>query len=157
MSLPKSLTNVELREDALADTCFEVKEERAGWKGYVEWEDYPEKKEEARKRLARYSFPPPPEFQLGPLPDTNPVLEGIRWKLWHRKMGGALTSVPEISWKTVLAVSCFDCWTLHSTLLDLACLGSGLTQFCNLDFAAHLRFSLCCSTPFPNSISQTYL
>jgi hypothetical protein len=32
-------------------------EERKGWKGYVEWEDYPEKKEEAAKILAKYDFP----------------------------------------------------------------------------------------------------
>lgn len=52
--------------------------------------------------MARYTFPPPPEFQLGPIPDTNPVLEGERWKLWHRAIGGALTNVPEESWATVI-------------------------------------------------------
>jgi hypothetical protein len=43
---------------------FEVKgeapffaEERKGWKGYVEWERYPEKKKQAEKILAQYDFP----------------------------------------------------------------------------------------------------
>jgi sulfite oxidase len=36
------------------------------------------------------------------VPDTNPVLEGIRWKLWHKAIGGTLKDIPEISWKTVL-------------------------------------------------------
>ncbi|KEY68513.1 hypothetical protein S7711_08365 [Stachybotrys chartarum IBT 7711] len=84
------------------DPDFVVREEREGWKGYVEWEDYPDKKEQARRRFARYRFPPPPEFQLQPLPGTNPVLEGVRWKLWHETMGGVLKGVPEESWRTVL-------------------------------------------------------
>ncbi|KAL7933846.1 Oxidoreductase, molybdopterin-binding domain-containing protein [Trichoderma chlorosporum] len=70
--------------------------------GYVEWEEYPEKKTRARKRFSQHIFPPPPEFQLGPVPATNPVLEGVRWGLWHKAIGGTLTSVPENSWKTVL-------------------------------------------------------
>ncbi|EAT79539.2 hypothetical protein SNOG_13212 [Parastagonospora nodorum SN15] len=32
-------------------------EERKGWKGYVEWERYPEKKKQAAEVLARYDFP----------------------------------------------------------------------------------------------------
>jgi hypothetical protein len=32
-------------------------EEREGWKGYIEWERYPEKKEQAAKILAQYDFP----------------------------------------------------------------------------------------------------
>lgn len=32
-------------------------EERKGWKGYVEWERYPEKKKQAAEILARYDFP----------------------------------------------------------------------------------------------------
>jgi sulfite oxidase len=97
--------NVELRPDAENDDPdFVVKEERQNWKGYIEWENYPEKKAKARKRFSRYRFPPPPEFQLGPVPATNPVLQGIRWKLWHRTMGGDLTHVPEESWRTVLEV-----------------------------------------------------
>ena len=31
-------------------------EERKGWKGYVEWEKYPEKKEKAIKLLQMYNF-----------------------------------------------------------------------------------------------------
>lgn len=87
------------------DPDFEVKEERPGWKGYVEWEDYPDKKARAHRRFTRFKFPPPPEFQLEQVPDTNPVLEGVRWKLWHKAIGGALTDVPELSWKTVLEVN----------------------------------------------------
>jgi sulfite oxidase len=52
--------------------------------------------------LKSKTFPPPPEFQLGPIPDTNPVLEGVRWKQWHKAIGGPLTDIPEISWDTVL-------------------------------------------------------
>jgi sulfite oxidase len=33
------------------------REERDGWKGYIEWEKYPEKKKEAEEVLARYDFP----------------------------------------------------------------------------------------------------
>jgi len=77
-------------------------EERPGWKGYVEWEKYPEKKAQGAAILASHKFPPPPEFQLAPVPDTNPVLEGVRWKMWHRAVGGALKSIPEQSWTTVI-------------------------------------------------------
>ncbi|EHK96728.1 putative Sulfite oxidase, mitochondrial [Glarea lozoyensis 74030] len=77
-------------------------EEKEGWKGYIEWEKYPEKRAQAASILANFKFPPPPEFQLAPVPDTNPVLEGIRWKLWHKAVGGTLTDVPELSWKVVL-------------------------------------------------------
>lgn len=77
-------------------------EETKGWKGYIEWERYPEKKAQAAAILARFKFPPPPEFQLGPVPDTNPVLEGVRWKMWHKAVGGPLTYVPEESWQRVL-------------------------------------------------------
>lgn len=35
----------------------EFKEERPGWKGYVEWERYPEKKQKAAEILAQYDFP----------------------------------------------------------------------------------------------------
>jgi sulfite oxidase len=93
-------------------------EEREGWRGsaakplpmitsdpidrYIEWEQYPEKKAIAHKIMLANSFPPPPEFQLGPIPDTNPVLEGVRWKQWHKAIGGPLTSVPEESWVRVI-------------------------------------------------------
>lgn len=77
-------------------------EERPGWEGYIEWEEYPEKKAKAAEILARYTFPPPPEFQYGNLPTTNPVLEGVRWKMWHKAVGGPLTSVPEESWLRVV-------------------------------------------------------
>jgi sulfite oxidase len=32
-------------------------EEREGWKGYIEWEKYPEKKKKAAEILANYDFP----------------------------------------------------------------------------------------------------
>lgn len=32
-------------------------EEREGWKGYIEWEKYPEKKKQAAKILKQYDFP----------------------------------------------------------------------------------------------------
>jgi sulfite oxidase len=83
------------------DRAAHFAEEREGWGGYVEWERYDEKKELANKIMLTQTFPPPPEFQLGPIPDTNPVLEGVRWKLWHKAIGGRLTNVPEESWETV--------------------------------------------------------
>lgn len=79
----------------------EFSEERAGWKGYVEWEKYPEKKAEGEKLLAKYKFPGPPEFQFVPLPKTNPVLEGVRWKQYHYALGKGLQDLPDISWKYV--------------------------------------------------------
>lgn len=69
---------------------------------YIEWEDYPDKKAKAHKIMLANEFPPPPEFQLGPIPDSNPVLEGVRWKAWHKAIGGPLTSVPEESWLRVI-------------------------------------------------------
>lgn len=33
-------------------------EEHPGWHGYVEWEDYPEKRAEASEILKNYDFPP---------------------------------------------------------------------------------------------------
>jgi sulfite oxidase len=76
-------------------------EEREGWKGYIEWEKYPEKKAEAAKYLAQYKFPGPPEFQLQQVPDTNPLLEGVRWKQYHYALGDTLKDLPDISWKYV--------------------------------------------------------
>lgn len=92
--------NDEAVSDAEADTIFA--EELPGWRGYIEWENYPEKKAKAAKILESHKFPPPPEFQLGPIPDTNPVLEGVRWKMWHKAIGGPLKSVPEESWLRVI-------------------------------------------------------
>ncbi|XXG95273.1 SNF1-interacting protein [Hypoxylon texense] len=87
-------------------------DELSGWDGYVEWEDYPDKKRRAHEILASQTFPPPPEFQLAPIPGTNPVLEGkfirVRWKLWHRAVGGRLAVVPEESWAIVLKEKSLD-------------------------------------------------
>ena len=68
----------------------------------MEWEKYPEKKAIAHKILTSQSFPPHPEYQMSPIPDTNPVLDGYRWKLWHQALGGELDSVPDDSWAMVL-------------------------------------------------------
>ncbi|RYC58277.1 hypothetical protein CHU98_g7941 [Xylaria longipes] len=86
-----------------------AKDELPGWNGYVEWEDYPEKRKAAHEILISQEFPPPPEFQLEQIPGTNPVLEGVRWKEWHRasekrltpniEVGGRLKNVPEESWE----------------------------------------------------------
>lgn len=76
-------------------------EERKGWKGYIEWEKYPEKKAQADEILAKYAFPGPPEFQLVPLPNTNPIIEGVRWKQFHYALGETLKDIPATSWKYV--------------------------------------------------------
>ncbi|KAL3443402.1 Oxidoreductase, molybdopterin-binding domain-containing protein [Aspergillus insuetus] len=76
--------------------------EREGWKGYVEWENYPEKKAQAHKILTSQTFDPTPDFMFGPIPDTNPVLTGEDFKQWHWALGGELASVPDDSWEIVL-------------------------------------------------------
>ncbi|KAK0653829.1 Sulfite oxidase [Lasiodiplodia hormozganensis] len=90
-----------LKQDGHAVEPF-FAEEREGWKGYIEWENYPEKKKQAAEVLARSKFPEPPEFQMGPLPKTNPVLKGERFKAYHAAMGSTLKDVPDISWQYVL-------------------------------------------------------
>ncbi|KAI9709782.1 MAG: hypothetical protein M1820_003185 [Bogoriella megaspora] len=77
------------------------KEEREGWKGYIEWEAYKDKKAKAREVLAQYDFPQPPEFQMAPLPDSNPVLGGDRWKQYHLALGPTMQNIPDISWDYV--------------------------------------------------------
>jgi sulfite oxidase len=32
-------------------------EEREGWKGYIEWEKYPEKKKQVQELMKKYDFP----------------------------------------------------------------------------------------------------
>ncbi|KAF2200303.1 sulfite oxidase mitochondrial precursor [Delitschia confertaspora ATCC 74209] len=76
-------------------------EERPGWGGYIEWEEYPEKKKKAAEILKQYDFPVPPEYQFEPMPKTNPMLEGVRWKQYHYAMGPTLKDLPDISWKYV--------------------------------------------------------
>lgn len=39
-------------------------DERDGWKGYVEWEDYPEKRKQAEAILEKYDFPDVREIHL---------------------------------------------------------------------------------------------
>lgn len=69
---------------------------------YVKWKDFPEKKASARKLCASQSFPDSPDFMFGPIPETKPVLPGDDFVVWHEKIGGELTPVPEDSWRTVL-------------------------------------------------------
>ncbi|KLO08215.1 molybdopterin binding oxidoreductase [Schizopora paradoxa] len=74
-------------------------EERKGWSGYVEWETAPERKRIATEVLKTKKFTPIPEFQFVPLPDTNPILIGHRWKEYHEALG--LKHVVDFSWETV--------------------------------------------------------
>ncbi|KAF9013126.1 Oxidoreductase, molybdopterin-binding domain-containing protein [Cyathus striatus] len=73
-------------------------EEKAfGWSGYIEWENYHEKKKIATEILLTKTFPHPPEFQLVPLPKTNPVLIGERWKQYHEALGiGYIEEKPDM-------------------------------------------------------------
>ncbi|TFY77526.1 hypothetical protein EWM64_g6484 [Hericium alpestre] len=75
-------------------------EEKTGWRGYIEWEKYPERREIARQILSSKTFPDEPEFQFVPLPNTNPILDGNRWKAYHEALG--LKSIVDVSWATVL-------------------------------------------------------
>ncbi|KAG9249420.1 oxidoreductase molybdopterin binding domain-containing protein [Emericellopsis atlantica] len=75
--------------------------ERKGWKGFVEWGDAPEKREAAHIILTAQTFPPNPEYQFKPIPPTNPVLPGTRWKMWHHAIGSELTDAPSDSWELV--------------------------------------------------------
>ncbi|TFK47686.1 molybdopterin binding oxidoreductase [Heliocybe sulcata] len=75
-------------------------EDRPGWKGYIEWEDRLDRKEVVRELLKRREFPHPPEFQFAPLPTTNPVLGGERFKAYHEAIG--LNQIVDVSWETVL-------------------------------------------------------
>lgn len=36
-----------------------------------------------------------------PLPDSNPVLEGVRWKYYHYALGKTLKDMPRLSWECV--------------------------------------------------------
>lgn len=75
-------------------------EQKEGWRGYIEWENEPKRKEIAARILKTKKFTPSPEFQLEPLPKTNPVLIGHRWKEYHAALG--LQRIVDISWQTVL-------------------------------------------------------
>ncbi|TCD66846.1 hypothetical protein EIP91_000800 [Steccherinum ochraceum] len=74
-------------------------EERPGWRGFVEWEDYPERKKVAHELLKTKKFTPIPEFQQDPLPKTNPILIGHRWKEYHEALG--LRGIVDFSWEMV--------------------------------------------------------
>ncbi|TVY88008.1 Sulfite oxidase [Lachnellula willkommii] len=75
-----------------------LKEELPGWHGYVEWEQYPERKKIVQAFMKKFDFPAPPEFQLVPLPKTNPILEGVRWKQYHYALGKVTKDMPAESW-----------------------------------------------------------
>ncbi|KAI0799857.1 sulfite oxidase mitochondrial precursor [Irpex lacteus] len=74
-------------------------EERKGWVGYVEWEDYPERKRIAHELLKTKTFTAIPDFQTDPLPKTNPILVGHRWKEYHEVLG--LKNIVDFSWEMV--------------------------------------------------------
>lgn len=80
---------------------LDLKEELPGWHGYIEWEKYPELKKKVKDHMKKFDFPGPPEFQLAPLPDTNPILEGVRWKQYHYALGDATRHIPAESWLLV--------------------------------------------------------
>ncbi|KAF7789478.1 hypothetical protein EIP86_000424 [Pleurotus ostreatoroseus] len=100
-------------------------EERPGWRGFVEWERAPDRKRIAHELLKTKKFTAIPgmfglrvlalpvnvtndagwlmplvEFQDGPLPKTNPILIGHRWKEYHEALG--LRSIVDFSWEMVL-------------------------------------------------------
>ncbi|KAL5528033.1 hypothetical protein ACEPAF_7169 [Sanghuangporus sanghuang] len=74
-------------------------QDKPGWRGYVEWERAPERKKVAQELLKTKEFTPIPEFQFVPLPNTNPILIGHRWKEYHAALG--LQSIVDFSWATV--------------------------------------------------------
>ncbi|KAJ7597459.1 molybdopterin binding oxidoreductase [Mycena floridula] len=88
-----------MSEPTVPDVKALFAEEKLGWTGYVEWEDYPDKKAQARAILNATKFTPIPEFQFVPLPKTNPVLIGYRWKEYHQALG--LGSIVDMSWEVV--------------------------------------------------------
>ncbi|KAM0131298.1 hypothetical protein ACHAP3_006950 [Botrytis cinerea] len=77
---------------------LELEEELDGWHGYIEWEKYPERKQKVKEFMKKFKFPSAPEFQLVPLPKTNPVLEGVRWKQYHYALGRKTKDMPAESW-----------------------------------------------------------
>lgn len=39
---------------------------------------------------------------MSPIPETNPVLDGLHWKMWHHAIGGELDTLADDSWDIVL-------------------------------------------------------
>ncbi|KAJ5632846.1 hypothetical protein N7490_009185 [Penicillium lividum] len=102
---PPKESKVTKDQEAIASVGNRTKlfaRERVGWKGYIEWENYPEKKAKAHKILTSQTFNPCPDFNFGPIPDTNPVLPGNDFKDWHAALGGELTTAADDSWRCVL-------------------------------------------------------
>ncbi|TVY56669.1 Sulfite oxidase [Lachnellula suecica] len=86
------------KDEIPAPESLGLEEELPGWHGYVEWEQYPERKRMVKEFMKKFDFPSPPEFQLVPLPKTNPILEGVRWKQYHYALGNATKDIPAESW-----------------------------------------------------------
>ncbi|KAI5793191.1 Oxidoreductase, molybdopterin-binding domain-containing protein [Geopyxis carbonaria] len=80
-----------------------------GWDGYIDWEGQPDLKAAANRLLAAGTFSAPPEFQLVPLPTTNPVLKSPRWAEYHAALRTPwLRAVPARSWATVVQEKAAD-------------------------------------------------
>jgi len=91
--------NLTFKTDEKPDPhALKLEEEIPGWHGYIQWENYPERKKAVKEYLKKFDFPGPPEFQLVPLPNTNPILEGVRWKQYHYALGNATKDMPAESW-----------------------------------------------------------
>ncbi|PGH00925.1 hypothetical protein AJ80_09087 [Polytolypa hystricis UAMH7299] len=79
------------------------KEERNGWSGYVEWKEYPKKKEAATEVLTKLGANKPPEFQFNGTPTSNTMMEGRRWKVMHTALGFPFSAMPSTSWNVIRA------------------------------------------------------
>lgn len=64
-------------------------EEIDGWKGYIEWEKYPEKKQEAEAILEKYDFPDVSSSHLAHFP-SQPTWSELTSKL-HSPLNSSLT------------------------------------------------------------------
>lgn len=63
---------------------------------------YPKKTQQTEETYVQYKSPGCPGSQLVPLPQINPILEGVRWRQYHYAMSDTQKSVPEMSWECVL-------------------------------------------------------
>lgn len=55
------------------DELPNFEEERDGWKGYYEWEDYPDKREQVEEIMKNYDFPDVSNIVFGSHPGRGPV------------------------------------------------------------------------------------
>lgn len=58
MDATATLKSLKLADGAEKPEEPNFPEEREGWRGYIEWEKYPEKRAQAEEILRRYAFPP---------------------------------------------------------------------------------------------------